>query len=227
MYNTYMMMMMMMMMQVVDELPCWGLYALQEGQVAVVWAYAYQGLENKVVVYLPGDTPWRPDTRGREIPAPGLCSTPRQEPRVWEPTTARHLKESGPPPSNPEPSCTTTTNNNNNGGEEERDLNGSQLKGVEVDGGGGEGTGGGGGGGGAVGLPVGVSAGVGEGSGSGSGSGEFGSRLRHRPRSEGAGVNLPDYWWKVEDVQRYSNWDKSNLFVAGSRCLSQLIMLIP
>ena len=169
--------------------------------MAVAWAYAYQGLENKVVVYLPGDTPWRPDTRGREIPAPGLCSTPRAEPRVWEPTTAQHVK-SGAPAADTGPSAADGEGLNpaHNESQSEARVDGSAVVVGPTAGGGG------------------VAAGT-------TGTGECGSRSRSR---SGSGrVNLPDYWWKEEDVQRYSNWDKSNLFVAGSRCLSQLIMLIP
>ena len=286
-------------LQVVEELPCWELYDLPEGQVPVAWAYAFQGLENKVVVYLPGDTPWRPDPRGREIPAPGLCSTPRDPPKVWQPTTAQHLSSepttaqhlSSEPTTghslSSEPSTTarklssettttarklssetTTTahslssepsttaqnlssdptlapklrrsSHQNDGGEEDLLIPApcGSDPGVEV-------------GSDEVGVTAGKGAGVEVGSGEavesstraggvssssssslagggGRGGAAPGGACGSRGKEECAcGVNLPAYWWREEDVQRYSNWDKSNLFVAGSRCLSQLVMLIP
>ncbi|PVD21545.1 hypothetical protein C0Q70_17343 [Pomacea canaliculata] len=41
------------------------------------------------------------------------------------------------------------------------------------------------------------------------------------------GVCLPELHWRRDDIERYSDWDKTNIVLAGSRCLSQLILLVP
>ena len=221
------------MLQVVEDLPCHDLHDLKDGQMAVAWAYTYQGLENKVVIYLPGDTPWTPETHDREIPAPGLCSTPRTQPRLWEPRKAQPLVESegggdggdqqgvrgpltsgcsslavGGLKSSGTVSC-CSSGTSTTGSAETCDpfsccVGYTQWPSEEGDRS-------------AFHKPVQGPASSLETEEEGQGSG-----LRSRSR-----VNLSEYWWREEDVKRYSNWDKSNLFVAGSRCLSQLIMLIP
>ncbi|PVD21561.1 hypothetical protein C0Q70_17359 [Pomacea canaliculata] len=40
-------------------------------------------------------------------------------------------------------------------------------------------------------------------------------------------VCLPELHWRRDDLARYSDWDKTNMVLAGSRCLSQLILLVP
>lgn len=260
------------------------------------WCYAYQGLENKVVVYLPGDTPWLPDPHVREIPAPGLRSVPRDQPKVWEPTTLHNLMSvqgvksgalcelattstterivsgphvntttaaaAAPPPAAAAAARALSTSNvrsprtDSVPDDVERALSTKTASELNIPertvsipsvcppqpdyelGLGEQGT-----------LNQAVSGlNIGEGTTSRvcvnqNTEGSDQTTSNHRsPESCGdpttpaktgdgsrsrSGVDLSDLWWREEDVRRYSNWDKSNLFVAGSRCLSQLIMLVP
>ncbi|XP_076436104.1 uncharacterized protein LOC143275715 isoform X2 [Babylonia areolata] len=360
--------------RVVQELPCWDLHRLRDGEVSAAWAYSYQGLENKVVVYLPADTPWVPDPHDREIPAPGLCSSPREVPKAWRRTTAEDLASTSLPPpffssassssfapsssssslssavggrgddegdvtvtvtqrgdagalssqcgeglqgghadddvsmtqsglseersergtssfpataatsavakcegnireeaevekegsrGSSEPShppqrqqeqtsgqhlhnsspldTTTTTTQTAHTGPSSPSSQRESTSGGGVVSGGGDGlaedlskmreSGPGGSDGGTSESEPGVSGGAGESgpgdSGGGTSESEPGGSGGAGESGSGPGTDLSAYWWREEDVQRYSNWDKSSLFVAGSRCLSQLIMLIP
>ncbi|XP_070176907.1 uncharacterized protein [Littorina saxatilis] len=38
---------------------------------------------------------------------------------------------------------------------------------------------------------------------------------------------MSSYYWRVRDIQRYTEWDKTSLMFAATRCTSQLIMLVP
>ncbi|KAL8602146.1 hypothetical protein ACOMHN_007415 [Nucella lapillus] len=254
--------------QVVQTLPCWDLHHLQDGQVSAAWAYTYQGLENKVVIYLPGDSPWVPDPYPREIPAPGLCSSPREDPKVWRPVTSRcltgssgcHCEKGGKGlgvvreqlsgdvrevvPSQYEekqvgddddeenvthgrsgaekldrrcPGPSSSTSKTHQNVPEDPSSPSSRHTTEQASG---------------QGLDF-VTQGPGRTTPTGS---RLGSRPEVTPSGEASGsrssseagsLKMANYWWKEEDIQRYSNWDKSNLFVAGSRCLSQLIMFIP
>lgn len=43
--------------------------------------------------------------------------------------------------------------------------------------------------------------------------------------SESQKKSLEDYIFKITDIDHYTRWDKSNLFIAASRCTSQLILI--
>ncbi|XP_070175815.1 uncharacterized protein [Littorina saxatilis] len=57
----------------------------------------------------------------------------------------------------------------------------------------------------------------------------------HRPKPAGANggdmdstpCSLTPLQWNTADIARYSDWDQTNILIAGSRCLSQLILLVP
>ncbi|XP_070176905.1 uncharacterized protein [Littorina saxatilis] len=40
-------------------------------------------------------------------------------------------------------------------------------------------------------------------------------------------LRMAKYYWSVKDVQRYTDWDKTNLVFAATRCTAQLILLVP
>lgn len=185
--------------------------------VMATWLYNFQGLEAGVVIFLPGDPAGSEGTpaQDREIPAPGLK------------TTAPASKETGnqfPPKESPTQampqavevdrsakSASSAETVSHEGGEEQfrsqppvlmREKKGREGEGEgrrvgEREGGRGRGEGG-----------------TGEVEGAESGGGK-------RPYS------LTRMQWTKKDIAQYSEWDKTNILVAGSRSLSLLILMVP
>ena len=54
-----------------------------------------------------------------------------------------------------------------------------------------------------------------------------GSSAEHQTSASESDPRMAYHYWKVEDVNRYTEWDKTNLVFAATRCTSQLILLIP
>ena len=54
-----------------------------------------------------------------------------------------------------------------------------------------------------------------------------GSSAEHQTSASELDPRMAYHYWKVEDVNRYTEWDKTNLVFAATRCTSQLILLIP
>lgn len=214
--------------KVMQDLPCYDLHETDKVSVPVAWVYTYQGLENKVVIYLPGDTPGRHDFRKQEIPAPGLSSIPRQSRTAWRPVRTVDL--------DPSTDCNNTTQSLPSGNSQSAkgiDLttNACFLQTMER-----------------TEVPLEKLSLVDNVSRQHQTAVDcntcpnkcadnqhcktlqrtelISDALLSRPQRSGS-INVPDFWWKKEDIEQYSNWDKSSLFVAGSRCLSQLIMIIP
>lgn len=233
--------------RVVRELQCYSLYQPDGVSLPAAWVYTYQGLETKVVIYLPGDTPYKLDTLPQEIPAPGLCSEPRPSPNTFQPVTKEFLQkkdhvincddsalcpvhdscdaESFGPEALSKLNFRAVNCAKHIADKGDTQQNNCFLKMSDVT----------------------QCAWVTNSVTCSPGNKEFKSDccdwkcnkasiesvaglLEMSGRGSNPGLSemkMSDFWWKVSDVQRLSNWDKSNLFVAASRCLSQLIMLIP
>ena len=50
---------------------------------------------------------------------------------------------------------------------------------------------------------------------------------RKEATGEDSYVGQSSLYWKEADIKRFSPWDQTNIMIAGSRCLSLLILLVP
>ena len=193
------------------QLACKTLEEEEEGDgsdVTATWLYNFQGLEAGVVIFLPGDPARNPDTPAqerREIPAPGLKTVATAQ----APEQTGNQTPSTKPPSQAaglagedKPASTRSVSSTETRKEAENVKLRHRSQPPDVAGRTGAGGGAGGGRGGA---------------GGGAGGGRGGA----------CPYSLSQLLWKKADIARYSDWDKTNILVAGSRSLSLFILMVP
>ncbi|KAH9502766.1 hypothetical protein Btru_069736 [Bulinus truncatus] len=144
--------------------------------INVAWIYTCQGLENTVIVFLPGDEGVSGCSNSnsdlldpyRNIPCPGLQGK-------------QLLLDSGS-------ECSSSSEGTDGEGTNEKNFVGSDLLS------------------------------------SGSSQLLFCQGIEKKKMSQGE-LSIERFNFRDKDVERYSRWDKNNLFISASRCTSQLILI--
>lgn len=171
--------------------------------ILVSWTDTFQGLERDVVIFLPGDA------STKQVTSESRIDEKRQSDKPTRPTRSATGQPSAPSrsPGSPQPSTSAADKRTPQGASPQAEAASSASAVVTS----------------SRKIPV-------------PGFAKAVSTRSSSPRRQGMASpestlpppkGMAPFYWRAEDINRYTEWDKTNLAFAASRCTAQLILLVP